>query len=358
MNEMKCVLCRGEWTPRRSRRAQPILAILQSYRRLITGGGLICCLDKGPLEIEDTLGHGGKDLEGLAREIEHSMAAVTVRAGINDTDNDALAGVTLGSDMKLLTALGALTPEGTHLSLVQGNDHIVLSETLIAGSGGITEPGTTTAVGLTGMVVALLFLGRLDSGLGCGLGGLGGDSGSGGLGSSGGSRRLHGNGLGRHSLGKLIQQLPADGGNTFIRKLVYGDLGKVKGGVVASRADIDNLVDEALGRIVLTGHVHELAADRGVVADIAKHGSADGSNGLLKGVLNIGASVAVVIEVGGIARVGDVQLSDRGSRLNWRNGGGEGGSEGANEGRDDGERADRSHDECMGERERGYERRG
>jgi len=128
-----------------------------------------CQLDKGPFEIENTLGHGSEMLESLAGEIELTMAAVTMRAGIDNTDNDALARVTLGSDTELLSTLGSLAPHLAHLSLVQGNNHVVLGELLAAGTRVITEPGATTTEGLAGMVVAVTVI--LDGGPGNGFGG-------------------------------------------------------------------------------------------------------------------------------------------------------------------------------------------
>lgn len=214
------------------------------------------------------------------------MAAVTAGAGIDNTDNDAGRG-TLGFDADLVTASRARARVGAHLVLVQGNDHVVLGETDTAGSGGIAEPGTATAVDLAGVV---------DRGLGGGLGGLG-----------------NGGGLGRLGLGLLrrlvrrVDQLPVDGLDALLGELSHADLGEIDRVLVATVADVDDPISVSLGGLVAEADLDVLAADIGALL-IAEQGGVDGGDGLVEGVLDTGAGVAFVVKGGGVTLVLGVQL--------------------------------------------------
>lgn len=167
-------------------------------------------LQELPLELEDTLLQRCEFLEHATRKVQGTVAAVLAGAGVADDSINILAGVALGRDTDLLTALGALAVESTHLSAVQGHNHVALGELLATAAGCVAEPGSATRV----------LLGRW------GLGGLGSRLGSGlslgsGLGSS------FGRSLGSSGFGAL-ENLPVNADHAGLGQLTKTTLGKVE----------------------------------------------------------------------------------------------------------------------------------
>lgn len=259
-------------------------------------------LDKRPLQLEDTLGQRGKLLESLAREIELTVAAVTMRAGINDTNHDGDRR-TLGSDTNLLAALGTGSVLLTHLSLVQGNDHVILREILSAGTTGVTEPSTTTMVDgarvalllvvillvlLLFLLLVLILVLRLDSGLLLVIVVI----------------------LISFVLG--LDELPLDINTVAVSEGTKSTLGKVQRLLLAILAEVDDLVNVMIIRAIGTVDLDVLTT-KVLSLETTKLVGTDGYKGLVQGVIDIstGTTDGTIIVKGSNARILLVDHGDR-----------------------------------------------
>ncbi|KAI8362545.1 hypothetical protein B0O80DRAFT_102277 [Mortierella sp. GBAus27b] len=101
---------------------------------------------KCPDKVKNTLAHRCKLLEGGLGQIQLSKAAEPVGASVDNADNHAPGRTTPDCDTDLGATLGVLAPHGTHLRLVEGNDHVALRKTMSTGSHSVTEPSTSAAV--------------------------------------------------------------------------------------------------------------------------------------------------------------------------------------------------------------------
>ena len=101
-----------------------------------------CCLDKVPLNVEDTSVQLAQLLEGSRAEVQGTVVALVAGALVDHTGNDRLGGVVAEADADTLVAGGVAPGLGTHHQGRESNNRLRVAVPLhVAGAVAIGEPG-------------------------------------------------------------------------------------------------------------------------------------------------------------------------------------------------------------------------